>query len=572
MKRFAFSSILFVLLPYSTTLYADNDEIVVCSSGYTDAQGNCKHRPSNYEHAPISVIDESRPIEITPVSLELQPIDLSGYTSDGQPATNPESVGNGGTLIPAGDNSAPASNTFTSTPPPSGMPTQTIGSTGAESRVTTLESKLRQCKAKLKETAQCCENPMSCLTGESGGQHSGVLMALQVAAGTATSMASISGSCGTLGTISTGMAAINTALAFKCSSKINQCNSTCGSIVREAEEMSSSCQSQSGGCVIADNELEGAYECDGTGKAANYERSCLDSKRRRAQSNLVSRLDKIADSANQCDTYGGRAVEQQSQAIASMYAAKVAGLCKKAANTTDTAANNSNNAFNVNCSDPTNAANPVCQNQCNRANAANDPVCAQLLGLGTSGFGSGTGTDGLANGSLDKLGTGSIDEFEDPQSLNDPNIAAAANSAKVGSAGGGGIPGGGGGSTAGGGEGGSGGGGEGGLNTNIMGGAASRSGYTNPYMRSSLGGGGYSAEAGRAPASEKGKPFNPRDFLPGGKLDPKRKLAGLASATPEIGAVHGNIFTNITNRFLQVCLRDGLFDCETLRKNSKPRN
>lgn len=435
-------------------------------------------------------------------------------------------------------------------------------------RVDALESQLQQCKLKLRETATCCGNPMSCLTGDgSGGQHSGVLMALQVAAGSATAMASISGACGTLGTISTGMAAINAALAFKCTSKINQCNAACGNVKQNAQSLLSRCQS--GNCAD-----EAAIRDQCTADGNSNINACVRAGQRTASQEYATRLRNVAQEADECDTWGGKAVEQQSQAVASMYAAKVAGLCKQASNTNPNGNNTAGNSFNVNCSDPTNAANPICQNQCNRANALNDPVCAQLLGQGTPGFGLAKPGEGLlANGSSPS-GNGSIDEFEDQQAFMDPNVGANANKANVGSAGGGGIPGGGGG-TGGGMDGGvaGAGGGAGGLDTDVLQGVKSGSGYTQPFVRSSVGGGGgYSSPTGGRGVASNGKPFNPRDFLPGGKMDPKRKLAGLAATTPQIGAVHGDIFKNISNRFFQVCTRDALYDCEAVRKNAKPKN
>jgi hypothetical protein len=481
----------------------------------------------------------------------------------GMAPSEPSLIGNDGYSVsevpPDGDRDGTQAPAATDQTQQAYIPTQRNGNY-YQSKIADLKNRFDTCEQKLKQTATCCGNPMSCLTGDgSEGANSGVMMALQVAAGAATNLASISGSCGTLGQVSTGMAAINAALAFKCTSKINQCNASCKPIRDEAIKLQRECGAD---CATKIAGGPAAYRA----LDPSEKRNVSDDAR-----NISDDLRELAKNADDCDTWGGKAVEQQSQAIASLYAAKIAGLCKKQS-TTDPNSSVANNAFNVNCSDPTNAANPVCQNQCNRANAANDPVCAQLLGLGTSGFGTGSGTN-LADASATGAGSGSIDEFEDAQSMIDANIQAQKNSANVGGGGGGGgVPSGA--SSSGGDSGGAGGGdGGSGLNTAILGGTKSGSGYSQPFVRSSMGGGGYSASGGggRGVASE-GKPFNPRDFLPGGKMDPKRKLAGLASASPEIGAVHGNIFTNITNRFLQVCLRDGLFDCETLRKNSKPRN
>src|SRR5690606_28853762 len=106
-----------------------------------------------------------------------------------------------------------------------------------------------------------------------------------------------------------------------------------------------------------------------------------------------------------------------------------------------------------------------------------------------------------------------------------------------------------------------------GYNTDILGNTRLGNGYTNPVMRNTASGGGWAGYSGRGrtPASQ-GKPFNPKDYLPGGRLDPKRKLAGLAGAIPDVAPVHGDIFKNISRKFYQICLRDRLYDCSTLRK------
>ena len=73
----------------------------------------------------------------------------------------------------------------------------------------------------------------------------------------------------------------------------------------------------------------------------------------------------------------------------------------------------------------------------------------------------------------------------------------------------------------------------------------------------------------RDPASA--KPFNLRDFLPGGKGAAKRGLAALGGGHPEIGAKTDDIFKRISNRFHAICMQDRLLDCDTLRRLKRPQ-
>lgn len=439
-----------------------------------------------------------------------------------------------------------------------------------EVRIAALDSAFQKCEEELEQTDKCCTNPMACLVGTDSKSASGVSLLLQAAAGTVTNMASISGACGTIGDVSKSVAALNAALAFKCSNKIGSCNKACKRVYETAKDI----DSKTRGKREVNTTCTSGMSCTREDRAA--EADILAGYDRRV-SDVRSRAREISQAANRCDDFGGHAVEQQTAALSSLYAAKIAGLCKKQTQQLDPANVAQNDAFNVNCADPANAANPVCQNQCNRANAANDPVCARLLGLNGSGFGNGQQQNKLFDPAAGSKGLDGLDEFEDSQLAADANIQAQANKGLgSGGAGGGGGPGSAPASTGSDPDGGGEGGGGSGIKTDILTGVKSGGGYTQPFVRSGIGGGGgYSGPSGapaRGLASDKGKPFNPKDFLPGGRLDPKRKLAGLASAIPDIGAVHGDIFKNVTNRFLQVCLRDALFDCETLRKNARPKN
>ncbi|MCB0412015.1 MAG: hypothetical protein KDD22_05780, partial [Bdellovibrionales bacterium] len=58
------------------------------------------------------------------------------------------------------------------------------------------------------------------------------------------------------------------------------------------------------------------------------------------------------------------------------------------------------------------------------------------------------------------------------------------------------------------------------------------------------------------------KKFDLKQFLPGGKQDPNRQLAGLGSLpTPDIGPSHADIWTRLSNRVQEICKLNRLYDC-----------
>src|SRR5690606_4358347 len=80
------------------------------------------------------------------------------------------------------------------------------------------------------------------------------------------------------------------------------------------------------------------------------------------------------------------------------------------------------------------------------------------------------------------------------------------------------------------------------YNTYIEKGTRSGGGYSGGVNGYSRGNG--SADPGTSATAAK-KPFSLRDFLPGARKDPKRKIAGVAAAKvahPEIAAAHSDIF------------------------------
>lgn len=413
-------------------------------------------------------------------------------------------------------------------------------------------SAYEQCSKALDITRRCCQRPETCLgesVGADGSQNSIILGVVSSLLGVAGQYASISGACGDMKKVALGVSGINLLLAGKCTSKVNQCRDACREVATQAQVLYNQCRGNAAACG-----LSGTASTD-VGEVANA----------RAQ------LQEIARSKDSCTANENAAQQQIVQATSSALTAQLMGLCKKAATspTPETAAGV--NPFNLDCSSPANASSPACQNMCNRAGAQNDPAC-NPGGLGGLNFGDG-GRSGLVDPNS-KLGNSALDEFELGQSaIPDANGLNASKISSSTPGGGANLPGGGGG---GGGLGGfaAGGGGDGGGGISPAGignSIRSGSGYVNPQGRGPASAGGAGGYAGGKQGAN-GKAFNPKDYLPGGPLDPKRKLAGLASSTPEIGAVHGDIFRSITNRFYQICLRDGLYDCATLRKSGTQGN
>lgn len=393
------------------------------------------------------------------------------------------------------------------------------------------------CKPQLEETQKCCQHPEQCL-GNGGAQNSAILGSLQAVLSSAGQAASLSGACGQMQNVALTTTAINTALASQCVSKISQCKQSCSQVIEQARAMYAECRGSSTLCSVQER----------------------------------AELSRISGAGNSCEANESFAQQQANQTIASALTAKTMGLCKDA--TTGGTANTATNtaeirSLSINCLDSANAANPACQTRCNRAGSQNDPLCNQNSASGSFG----SSNSGLVdpNGKSNSALKDSLDEVEANQAALTDNVAPTASKTAA-SSGGGGV--------------GVGGGGDSPVDAPLRDYGSSLDSLS--FDTKSVAGGvrtgsGYSGGSSRSPASSKeessffkfpffGKKddgprsFNPKDYLPGGRLDPRRRLAGLGQAGG-IGSAHGDIFKSITNRFYQVCLRDALMDCEILRKN-----
>lgn len=496
-------------------------------------------RGLQYNGNPASPVDDSGEIIVTARrqfidGVPVIPTDATGGNGDSSSATT-------GLTIPAGMTSRNGGSTnYSGTDSDNSLtiPASTDPIVSASDSVDRITSRYDlECRPQLESTQRCCQHPEQCL-GNNGAGNSAILGSIQAVMASAGQAASLSGACGRMRDVALSAAAINSALAAKCVSQINQCKQSCREIIDQARTMYSDCQRTTGGCT----------------------------------SSTRSRLAEISNSSNSCESNEAYAQQQANQTIASGLTAKTMDLCKQSTSSQTTAASNSASTRSnlLNCLDPSNASNPSCQNSCNRAGSQNDPLCNPSLA--NNGFSS--SSTGLVdpNGKNKNLaGTDSLDEIESNQAALTDTIAPAA-SKTASSAGGGGS------ANLGGDP-------ESPVGLNSLAGA--QGGYDasalNPkYVSSGVRtGNGYSSPS-RSVASAKEessffslpffgkkddsqKAFNPKDYLPGGRLDPRRRLAGLSEAMG-IGSVHGDIFKSITNRFYQVCLKDGLMDCESVRK------
>ena len=169
------------------------------------------------------------------------------------------------------------------------------------------------------------------------------------------------------------------------------------------------------------------------------------------------------------------------------------------------------------------------------------------------------------------------DLAEEDQEVNVGDIAEGSNTIATASpGGGGGLSGGGGGGGSG-----SGGGGDPGVGgaagarnpSSILKGTRSGNGYSRKGsgLRTGSGGGYRGPASGSAKgAYKKGKKFSLKDFLPGGKANPKRGLAGFSrSKNPQLGAKTDDLFNRITARFYEICLKNRLYDCSTITNRKR---
>jgi hypothetical protein len=340
---------------------------------------------------------------------------------------------------------------------------------------------------------------------------------------------SMSQMCGRMKSVGMTMTALNGYLAAKCQSKVAVCKQACRPIADEIRR-----------------EL----------RASDTERERL----------IRKQYDDYLAADGVCDSSNNASWKMAQQAVGNQLGTKFADMCKQATNTNP---NSTDDQFaNPNCNSPANATTPMCQSYCTRPGGRNDPNCAgYYAAIGGGQNGNGRGETSKANSSLFNIPNDPEgDQFADPQ-----DVAAVGRTTPTGSGGSGVSLGGGGDAGGGGGDYGSGGGGGDGYNTKIDRGLNSGNGYSVGSLRTGGGGGFSGYGTGGAITDKGGKPFSLKDFLPGGDKN-KVKFRGLASALPDVSPAHTDIFKKVSDRFFQICQRDALYDCSTLKKMKRLGN
>jgi hypothetical protein len=228
---------------------------------------------------------------------------------------------------------------------------------------------------------------------------------------------------------------------------------------------------------------------------------------------------------------------------------------------------NPDNVFNNDCSDPTNASNPMCQDICSRPGAENNPICrsnsSQTSISSNTGETADYGGEGQSAPGMLDMGDGDLEQQAQFSSLGqDPSQANGVPN------GGGGMPGGGGDGSFGGGDGAGGGSGPG-YDTDILNGTSRGGGYTSSMSYGGGGGGfkGYGQGGNRRPTSAKGESFDLKKFLPGAKMNGVGAHKGSGThrgPASGIGGKHQDIFKMISNAYRRLCLTGQLYDCSAI--------
>lgn len=407
---------------------------------------------------------------------------------------------------------------------------------------------LDQCSQAFSEANECCNNPLACMGGGASAQDIASAVAL-IGAAASMGMGSMSAdqkqsmqqACQIMQVVGTAAGAVNGGGAAICNQKKNSCLSACGQ-VRDTIQGSRKAMSDYCG-QLTDTLRAQVPECN---QSASPEQE--------------SDLNYANTRMHACETFSANVQAMGMQAAQSGSAASMGQLCSQLASSmTETPANvgdldefdctDPRNQYDLrcrDCSDPKNKDNPVCKNTDLGDGGDNQNSLGSTASLGSSGS------------SFDVLDTGDGDASKQTPKFGDTGNQTA--SAKGVPSNGGGMPmgGSGGGGLGGGGSGGGAGGG--GYNTDVLRGLGGGSGYSgNPgggYVSSS---GGFSGYGGGGNARAR-RSFDLKQFLPGGKKDPTRKIAG-GDIHADIGPSHVDIWGRLSNRVKEICKLNRLYDC-----------
>ena len=417
------------------------------------------------------------------------------------------------------------------------------------SSISAMESEIKACQAQVSESIDCCNNPLSCVSG-SDKKTSSDLQTMQLLGGTLSGAVSAGKSrteiCKIYKNVSYAMAAANTAVAGICGKKKSQCNDVCGGVKEEIKNLISQCQA-SGNKASCGGELK------------------------RMNASLNSQI-------NKCNSLSDQIILSGLEATNNVGAGQAAAMCEEAskgdyANAMKEPTLTPLEGLNTDCNNPFNASNPICRFDCKRPGAQNDPLCQNFYTNSPTDQKEKIDFENKRNGE----GSTATDvglrlEDEGGGDLFHQNIKPqSSNTLAVGSRGGGGP------SLGGGTTGGSGGPGQSGkanrskstgYDTNILKGARNQSGYSRNYRSARNSNRNRIGYGSRRRAKISQEKLDLKQFLPGGTKAPKRGLASILSPQQrEIAPRHTEIWKRISDRYQEYCRMGVLEGCSGKNKD-----
>ena len=417
------------------------------------------------------------------------------------------------------------------------IPTTVQADTDYYDQIEAIREQLSLCKSEVSKSIECCNDPLQCVTGIPG-LGMGILTIAQLFAFQQKpgNEGGIAQQCELYKHLGYTVAGITGAVGAFCGAQKIRCDNSCKETHVQLEGLLEECERNSG---------------------SDRWKECGELRHLRI---------KASNRIDTCSQLNANISINLQSAIYSFASAKQAELCEEMAkdstSSEDELLDDSGPTIPPpidpnDCSHPANATSPICRMNCQRPGAANDPLC-QLRPPDKTLDGPDTGFQDSHSNSDDELDLSLMEN--DPQSVI-PEVAPE----HLGIAG----QGGGGGSVGRAPSGGFGGGGANpgresngkkgkGHNTNILKGHRSQTGFSRKYGSSGGGFSGYGSSR-QSSKSDSYPAFDLKSFLPGGKKDPKRKVA--LQKAQQIGAKHTDIWQKITLRYQGACQIRHLKDC-----------
>lgn len=397
------------------------------------------------------------------------------------------------------------------------------------------QSDIASCTNKRQQAELCCNDPMQCASGMSPEAQQQMMQL--VAMGAAGAMAfmnsgdsgfspeGLAGICQGLSALGSAGAGVNEGAAQVCEKERGSCSEACSAKAEQWKLNLAACEQSN---------------------CQNMEF-------------LTTAVSEFESQISTCSSLSANVEAMQSQQQHAGGAGDMGAFCAQLASMMPASAKEKKEKVIVDCNDPAQAMNPLCIDckadpenvACGKpaGESGNLAGFASASGIGEADFNTGQGIDGLNQ-------EPQFGGFE-PQ---------ASSSGTVAGGGGGGIPGGGNNG--------------GGFGSDQMGQSGGGSGYNTDVLNGERGGGGYAGGAAGSMAvdsaggfsgyggrnqNEEDMPYEGLDlkkFLPGGAMDPSRRVAGALVNSGQINNKNANIFERISQRMKAVCETNRLKDCQ----------